>query len=550
MKARRLVLTADELPGYSRPLNTTGATARIETLAGLGDLVGIDESELVLKRYLSTVAARLQGALPGLLPLLEYSRTLPDLLRRKCAWPVAAVVDGVTRQNVLGVIMRRAPNTCRLAFVSKHGGAHREVDFRADYLTLSEKRLERVFGTRVDLAFRVATLVRIAEVLECLHQNAWVFGDVSGRNILIADDDVFLVDCDGCRRVGAMSVMGDFHTPGFSPPDGSKTGIPLDRYKFALLVHYVMNPGSILKVRDLTSLASSLNSEGQDLSRRALKFGADIPSCEEWRRYLAATYLAGRTTAQAEQRDWRRRQDIGQAKGMAAKPVAQRAGPWAGSKIPPRSLAVAASIALFVSVAVIGMWGLGTSLERRSIEAGSFSGGAVKGNPSPALGMGEDKAKSPPQGKGRLDEGEGGQVLSGNPEGLRGPKIQSLIVWVETEPAGAWARVDEGEERRTPAVFRLSPGGHQLLIHHPGCETYEELVSADSSKSNRLQIELPCRRLREQLQAASSHLENADYRAALESCRRALSTYPGSGVAAELCSRVETALQILRMSED
>ena len=96
--------------------------------------------------------------------------------------------------------------------------------------------------TRIDVARQFTELVTL------LHSRTLVIGDVSMTNLLWTGTDgqpvtIFLIDCDGIRRLGHAPVMKQYNTPDWEDPDEPPTGLDMDtdRYKLALAVGRILS---------------------------------------------------------------------------------------------------------------------------------------------------------------------------------------------------------------------------------------------------------------------------------------------------------------------
>lgn len=165
---------------------------------------------LVFKRYFRTSADA--AALKRLVDL--PSALVPgkaELLRRQTAWPLARVMDG---HEVCGFVMQPIPQRFRGRTAS--GSRPRELQ----YLLFEPTPLwgdispPDVDG-RIDLARQIVSLIHL------LHSHAVILGDISMNNLLWACDStaaVFMIDCDGVRRLGSRPVHPQGETPDWTDP--------------------------------------------------------------------------------------------------------------------------------------------------------------------------------------------------------------------------------------------------------------------------------------------------------------------------------------------
>jgi DNA-binding helix-hairpin-helix protein with protein kinase domain len=95
------------------------------------------------------------------------------------------------------------------------------------------------FGTRIEVA------TEFTRILCLLHAKSLVVGDISMSNVLWAPGTparIFVIDCDGIRKLGSRPVLTQAETPDWDDPQQSASGPDLDtdRYKLALLVARVL----------------------------------------------------------------------------------------------------------------------------------------------------------------------------------------------------------------------------------------------------------------------------------------------------------------------
>jgi len=192
---------------------------------------------LVYKQYTipgaDPVALRNLVELPASLPSPEREQLL-----RSAAWPLARVMR---RGQLCGFLMPEIPAHFRgtnIAGTSKM----RELQ----YLLYRPKPLwgnivppALPFGTRTEVA------TEFTRILCQLHGRSLVVGDISMSNVLWAPGTparVYLIDCDGIRRLGSRPVLPQAETPDWNDPQRPPSGPDLDsdRYKLALLVARVL----------------------------------------------------------------------------------------------------------------------------------------------------------------------------------------------------------------------------------------------------------------------------------------------------------------------
>jgi hypothetical protein len=199
-------------------------------------VLGRPES-LVFKQY------KITGADPAALRNLV---NLPSSLReseqehllRVTSWPLARVMR---QGQVRGFLMQAIPGPF---FGPNAAGTLklRELQF---LLYPPKPMWGSITPANLDPRTRVEVATEFTRLMRLLHGNSLVFGDVSMNNVLWAAGSparIFVIDCDGIRKVGARPVLTQADTPDWDDPQQPATGPDLDtdRYKLALLVGRVL----------------------------------------------------------------------------------------------------------------------------------------------------------------------------------------------------------------------------------------------------------------------------------------------------------------------
>lgn len=193
---------------------------------------------LVFKRYTlvgpDPSALRTLVRLPTTLQPAERERLL-----RSTAWPLARVMRS---GQLSGFLMQAIPPRF---FGTNSTGTRQERQLQ--YLLFERKAL---WGDLVPGSISAETRVEVAsqftKLMLLLHTRSLVVGDVSLMNVLWAANNtgvsIFLIDCDGIRRLGVRPVLPQADTPDWNDPYQSSGGPDLDtdRYKLALLVGRVL----------------------------------------------------------------------------------------------------------------------------------------------------------------------------------------------------------------------------------------------------------------------------------------------------------------------
>jgi hypothetical protein len=224
-------------------------------MAGWPDGGDVDEADLVLGEELGRGGqgrvVRVEGPEPGyvfkrytvpgadpvaLKDLVELPASLQPAdqarLRRWAAWPLARVLrDG----TLSGFVMREIPDP----FLGRDAAGR--AGLRELHYLLSVPKPAWGAIRPLDVERRIVIAREFALLVRLLHDRRLVIGDISMSNLLWSDTDppgVFLLDCDGIRRLGARPVLPQAETPDWRDPIVSPGGLDLagDRYKLALVV--------------------------------------------------------------------------------------------------------------------------------------------------------------------------------------------------------------------------------------------------------------------------------------------------------------------------
>jgi hypothetical protein len=205
---------------------------------------------LVFKQY------KMTGADPGALKtLVDLPATLQpserDHLHTRAAWPLARVFSN---GQLRGFLMQEIPAGF---FGANIAGTTKLRELQ--YLVYPRKPAwgQIVPESGVGAKTRLEVASEFARLLTVLHRMGLVLGDVSTANLLWAGTDdeptaVFLIDCDGIRKLGMRPVFPQADTLDWNDPLQPPAGPDLDtdRYKLALLAGRVLTIGKDLRPGD------------------------------------------------------------------------------------------------------------------------------------------------------------------------------------------------------------------------------------------------------------------------------------------------------------
>jgi DNA-binding helix-hairpin-helix protein with protein kinase domain len=192
---------------------------------------------LVFKQYI------VPGADPAALQeLVDLPSSLspPERYRllAQTAWPLARVMR---RGALRGFLMRAIPSE----FIGSNSAGDPKLR-ELQYLLYEPKPMwGGIVPPEIGTAVRLAVATEFTRLMHLLHGKSLVLGDVSMRNILWVPDDparIFVIDCDGVRKLGGRPVLPQAETPDWNDPQKPAVGPDLDtdRYKLALLVGRVL----------------------------------------------------------------------------------------------------------------------------------------------------------------------------------------------------------------------------------------------------------------------------------------------------------------------
>jgi hypothetical protein len=224
-------------------------------------------------------------------------------LDQYCAWPRAVVEDGWNR--VCGLLMPLIPAEffCRLADES---GQLTSQPRQMGWLIASamQRQAAQVDQRDIDHTGRMLLLAQLVYVIGRLHKHGWVYGDLSFKNAVFAEDPprVMLLDCDGAAAL-ADTARTQASTPYWDPPEcpiRPAAGQPrqqdrqdtvTDVYKLGLAILRCLSPGKGAgTTRSASRLDHELDAEGISLVARALNADrATRPAARDLYAYLYKT---------------------------------------------------------------------------------------------------------------------------------------------------------------------------------------------------------------------------------------------------------------------
>jgi hypothetical protein len=205
---------------------------------------------LVFKQY------KVAGADPAALKLLvdlPAQMQQPELesLYAQASWPLASVFN----KGVLsGLLMQEIPGD----FLGTNSAGSKKLR-ELQYLVYPRKPMwgDIVPPNGVSTEVRIEVVREFVKLVTTLHGKGLVIGDVSMSNVLWKGAAggpvaIFLIDCDGIRKLGSRPVLPQAETLDWNDPLQPATGPDLDtdRYKVALLVGRVLTMSPYVRPGD------------------------------------------------------------------------------------------------------------------------------------------------------------------------------------------------------------------------------------------------------------------------------------------------------------
>lgn len=184
----------------------------------------------VYKEYKERVLAKHESALRHSVHRLVAVRLgatgRAERLDMVTTWPLAVVLPAADAVGACGIVMKRYPVTCFVP-IRLPSGTVKNVEFSCNqYLRPEVDRAALGLPAMTDME-RWRFLIKVGLLLCRLHDNEVVFGDLSGKNILIntvgsaspRDYRPMFIDTDGCRIRGQQVALRQLNTPSWEPPE-------------------------------------------------------------------------------------------------------------------------------------------------------------------------------------------------------------------------------------------------------------------------------------------------------------------------------------------
>jgi uncharacterized protein YegL len=285
--ARSLVVSHSTFPSISLDMHRSSLRYGAQLGAGArGRVFEIaNGQEFVYKEYTSQ---SVNGG--ALAELIIHRQMLPETQREaldaRTSWPLARVVDG---NRVVGSVMYKISKVFYMA----------DAPDRLAYLSfLCYPRRSSWSNIRLPMiGERLHIVAQIVDLFSSLHQYALVVGDVSAQNILWTCDGtprVFLLGCDGIRKLGSPPALQEGETPDWQDPmlGAGTPDFQSDRYKLALVVGRILaqdahvRPGQPLRLLD--GIPRHTASSIIESFARAAGPPAERPTAKDWANALTA----------------------------------------------------------------------------------------------------------------------------------------------------------------------------------------------------------------------------------------------------------------------
>jgi hypothetical protein len=227
---------------------------------------------------------------------VRFWEQLPPPRRRRLAqmtvWPRALVRD--SSRQVCGLLMPLLPDHFFWTRPDHINGGTKRLPLELQQLIGMHPRGGTPGAPRsADALERHVLLAKLAYVLALLHRLAWVYGDLSFKNVAYALDPprIKVMDCDAAAPVADLS-REQGNTPFWFAPEcegSNRLQDPrTDVYKLGLMVLRCLTPGSAAsQTHNSARIVGVLDSEGERLVKCALSRVPDErPSAREIFLYL------------------------------------------------------------------------------------------------------------------------------------------------------------------------------------------------------------------------------------------------------------------------
>jgi len=222
--------------------------------------------------------------------LVEFPASLDEhdraSLLERTAWPDRRVTDG---GRVIGFLMQEAP----AHFLGRTAAGQKPRELQ--YLLYQPKALWGDIRP-LDAAGRIRLAQDFVSFMRLLHRNLLAIGDISMTNVLWSAGPpvrVFVIDCDGIRRIGHPPVLRQPETPGWEDPQMPRTGPDLDTdsYKVALVIGRMLAASSTVRPGEPLRLVPGIpdvvaGPVGECFAEAGGKYGSR-PTVERWARALS-----------------------------------------------------------------------------------------------------------------------------------------------------------------------------------------------------------------------------------------------------------------------
>ncbi len=239
---------------WSGPTDVDEATLRLGDELGSGGqgrvLRVADHPDLVFKQYkvggADAVALKFLVDMPAQLQPAER-----EPLYGQTCWPLARVFN---KGQLSGFLMQEIPGR----FIGTNSAGSKKLR-ELQYLVYQRKPMwgDIVPEAGVATEIRIEVAREFTKLIATLHGRGLVIGDVSMSNVLWTGAaggavTIFLLDCDGIRKLGSRPVLPQADTLDWNDPLQPPTGPDLDtdRYKLALLVGRVLTMSPYIRPGD------------------------------------------------------------------------------------------------------------------------------------------------------------------------------------------------------------------------------------------------------------------------------------------------------------
>ncbi|MDR2590322.1 MAG: hypothetical protein LBC71_04990 [Oscillospiraceae bacterium] len=193
---------------------------------------------IAIKRYSDKVLSENGAAIDSYLrSLIVFRKNMTDDIRRKIdkftVWPQRLVYDYDT-DEICGFTMHLIPEQF---FTSINiAGEDEKKESNLDFVLHGAKFRKKYGLPLLSAKGRAKIVYDFLSTVSMLHNNDYILGDLSPKNLLIAVDKsnqsknrILFIDTDSYRKRGSVHPLQQLHTPDWIPPECQKASVELSK---------------------------------------------------------------------------------------------------------------------------------------------------------------------------------------------------------------------------------------------------------------------------------------------------------------------------------